>query len=67
MLAESVLDDSMPAAGVPFCMAAFQQGAPVVLGENPAAKVSFTSHTLHPGLSKLCHIRCKLLHRTCFQ
>ena len=50
MLAESVLDESMPAAGVPFCMAAFQRGAPFVLGENPAAKVSLAFHSLHPGL-----------------
>ena len=40
VLGETVLDESMPAAGVPFCMAKFQQAAPSVLGPNPAAKVS---------------------------
>ena len=41
VLGETVLDESMPAAGVPFCMAKFQQAAPSVLGPSPAAKVSF--------------------------
>ena len=40
VIGETVLDESMPAAGVPFCMATFQQAAPSVLGPNPAAKVS---------------------------
>ena len=40
VLGETVLDESMPAAGVPFCIAKFQQAAPSVLGSNPAAKVS---------------------------
>lgn len=65
MLAESVLDKSMPAAGVPFCMAAFQRGAPFVLGESPAAKVFLAFYSLHPRLSKLRHIRCKTLYRSC--
>ena len=40
VLGETVLDESMPAAGVPFCMTKFQQAAPSVLGPSPAAKVS---------------------------
>ena len=38
VLGEIVLDESMPAAGVPFCMANFQKASPV-LGNIPAAQV----------------------------
>ncbi len=38
VLGEVVLDESMPAAGVPFCMANVQTAAPV-LGDVPAARV----------------------------
>lgn len=47
VLGETVLDESMPAAGVPFCMAIFQQAAPCVLGPSPAAKVSCSDEGCH--------------------
>lgn len=43
VLGEVVLDESMPAAGVPFCMANFQKASPV-LGDIPAAQVILCRH-----------------------
>ena len=54
VLGETVLDESMPAAGVPFCVARFQQAAPFVLGPNPAAKVSCSGE----GCCRWCLVAC---------
>ncbi len=61
VLGEVVLDESMPAAGVPFCMASFQKASPV-LGDIPAAQVdpgchaskllTLTSHLHAPKVSQ---------------
>jgi hypothetical protein len=42
VLGEVVLDESMPVAGVPFCIRLFQEGAQQLLPDNPALKVHMT-------------------------